>query len=242
MANRTKRPWQKGEHAPNWKGGISIDKKAYYKNNKEKIRAYHKSRYSLNRKKMNEYHRNWMKSWSLEKKEHRKLVMKQWREKNKERIKVNRKKYAGLYNGRYITKDQAYRKKYREKRKEWSRKYKLLHPEKIKEWSTRYNRKRGIKPRRKASPPAFYAARHRARKKGNGGSHTIAEWEHLKALYSWTCPCCWRKEPMIKLTEDHIVPLSKGGTDDIGNIQPLCKSCNSKKHTKDTKYPLDNVQ
>jgi hypothetical protein len=34
------------------------------------------------------------------------------------------------------------------------------------------------------------------------------------------------------LTIDHIVPRSKGGTDELGNLQTLCHSCNSKKGAK----------
>jgi len=73
-------------------------------------------------------------------------------------------------------------------------------------------------------------------KRNAEGSLTFGEWENLKAQYNWTCPACGRKEPKIKLTEDHIIPLSKGGSDNIENIQPLCQSCNSKKHTKIIKY------
>lgn len=65
-----------------------------------------------------------------------------------------------------------------------------------------------------------------------GSFHTYGEWELLKAQYNWTCPACRRQEPDIKLTEDHVVPLSKGGGDNIENIQPLCASCNCKKHDK----------
>lgn len=76
----------------------------------------------------------------------------------------------------------------------------------------------------------------RARLRGASGSHTILDWEALKKLYDFRCLDCNKREPEIKLTEDHIVPISKGGSDYISNIQPLCHSCNSKKYTKTIKF------
>lgn len=68
------------------------------------------------------------------------------------------------------------------------------------------------------------------------GGHSFGDWELLKKQYGYTCPCCKQIEPKIKLTEDHIIPLSKGGSDLIENIQPLCLLCNIRKHTNSTKY------
>ena len=82
----------------------------------------------------------------------------------------------------------------------------------------------------------FLNKRWRATRSGAEGGHKQGEWETLKTQYNWTCPCCKRSEPEVILTEDHIIPLSKGGSDNVENIQPLCKSCNCRKHTDIIKY------
>lgn len=69
-----------------------------------------------------------------------------------------------------------------------------------------------------------------------GAIHTEGEWELLKQQYNFICPSCGKSEPDIKLTKDHIIPISRGGSDRIENIQPLCQRCNSHKFTKAIKY------
>jgi len=69
----------------------------------------------------------------------------------------------------------------------------------------------------------------RLRKRGKG-IFSLQEWRDLKKKYKNICPACGRKEPEIKLTRDHIIPLVKGGSNAIKNIQPLCLDCNRRKH------------
>jgi 5-methylcytosine-specific restriction endonuclease McrA len=70
----------------------------------------------------------------------------------------------------------------------------------------------------------------RAFKMGQDNTFTAQEWAELKRHYNYTCLRCGRREPEIKLTADHVVPISKGGWRTINNIQPLCRSCNSAKY------------
>ena len=78
----------------------------------------------------------------------------------------------------------------------------------------------------------FWSRNRQNKKRNSLGDHTFIEWNELKRKYNYTCLCCGKSEPEIKLTEDHIVPLSKGGSNYIDNIQPLCQVCNSTKNNK----------
>ena|ERR1022692_1074074 len=80
--------------------------------------------------------------------------------------------------------------------------------------------------------------RRRALKRNAEGDYTPLEWEQLCIQHNHTCLCCGRGEPEIKLTVDHVIPLSKGGSNYIGNIQPLCLSCNSSKQSKTIDYRM----
>jgi 5-methylcytosine-specific restriction endonuclease McrA len=81
-----------------------------------------------------------------------------------------------------------------------------------------------------------YAVSHKAHKRTALGKHTRQQWQQLKALYGFTCLACGRKEPEIKLTRDHVIPIDAGGSDGIENIQPLCEDCNNKKATANVDY------
>ncbi len=76
----------------------------------------------------------------------------------------------------------------------------------------------------------------RALKKNSGGSYTVKEWRDLVDRCGHKCVKCGRGEPEIKLTVDHIVPICKGGSSNIENIQPLCLPCNLRKHDSIANY------
>lgn len=150
-----------------------------------------------------------------------------WRENNSE---YNKRRLLAKY---YSNKEQ-----YLATSREWN----LNHPEKVsassRKWSekhadqVRLNRLRWIQDH--PGQNSVYRSIRRARVRQAEGTFTLVEWENLIDEYNNTCLCCGRSD--IKLTADHIIPLSKGGSNKISNIQPLCHSCNSKKGRKIIDY------
>lgn len=77
-------------------------------------------------------------------------------------------------------------------------------------------------------------ARRRAMKHHSRGTHTRAEVLALLEKQCGKCPYC-AASIRGKYHIDHVLPLSRGGTNAIENIQLLCPPCN---HRKYTKHPL----
>lgn len=156
---------------------------------------------------------------------------KKWRENNRQRLlAIQRKSYIKVKNtnpDRYREILDAKSARHRHKREsdlEFKRKLKITIQKrrKIKRIETNeYNRWRHYNKRRV------------------GGTFTREEWRLLKSLCNWQCVCCSKVSP---LTIDHIKPTSLGGLNVIANIQPLCRSCNSKKFTKIIDYRPQHVK
>lgn len=68
------------------------------------------------------------------------------------------------------------------------------------------------------------------RSNGLGKGVTPKEWEDKCAVFDYKCAYCGIKPEV--LTQDHVIPLTKGGSHEIENVVPACGPCNSKKGTK----------
>lgn len=70
-----------------------------------------------------------------------------------------------------------------------------------------------------------------ARRRGAEGRHTKEEVKQLLARQKFRCAVC-KKSIEGGYHKDHIVPVSRGGSNYIRNLQLLCPKCNLKKGKK----------
>ena len=68
--------------------------------------------------------------------------------------------------------------------------------------------------------------------------YTAADVDRLLVLQKSRCVYC-KRSIKAKFHVDHIVPISKGGSNSPKNIQLLCQPCNQMKHAR---HPIDFAQ
>lgn len=79
---------------------------------------------------------------------------------------------------------------------------------------------------------AIGSAKRRARLAGSEGRFTAAQVADLFQKQRGKCACCGKKLG-ANFHRDHKIPLSRGGSNDILNIELLCARCNLTKHDMD---------
>jgi len=221
-------------------------------NNKNRAEYYKQYRLK-NKDKLNSYHKKWRDDNADKLKATNRRYYLRHRQKEIERARIRREKDPEYFiqyrkenstriseSGKQWKKDnpdkaraiqKRYRKKYPEKMNEKSKKWARENPDKIRIRHKKY---------RQENPDKIKAINHkyRARKKNAEGSFTREEWEAKKKEFNYKCVDCGKSETElldktgIGLTIDHIIPLSKNGTNYISNIEPRCLVCNSSKNNK----------
>lgn len=147
----------------------------------------------------------------------------------------------------------AYAKRHKDKVAAAGRKWRANNPEKRAAVLARYNakpeakevnrlaservRKRNpgrVTEWKRANPEAVKAlhAKRRAQKRQAGGHHTRDQLAAMLVAQKRRCIDCG-KSLRKGYHADHIQPLSRGGSNDISNIQLLCPACNLSKNAKD---------
>lgn len=141
------------------------------------------------------------------------------------------KEYYRRNRNKVNERNRAWSQQNKESARERGERYRLNHPGRANEISRQWAKRNPEKT------TAFYHKYRTERTKG-GGAYSAAEWKALVEHFGNKCLCCGRTD--VKLTADHIVPVSRGGTSNIDNIQPLCQTCNSKKKDKTIDYRPDS--
>lgn len=64
---------------------------------------------------------------------------------------------------------------------------------------------------------------------GQIGRHSALDFVRMQRRYGGLCAYCGEQPGD---TRDHVLPVTRGGSDSIGNILPACAPCNSSKGTR----------
>jgi 5-methylcytosine-specific restriction endonuclease McrA len=147
---------------------------------------------------------------------HRAQARRKYQEDHKEEIAEYKKTWTKANAARTAASKREHYERNREEIIVRSEAWAENNPEKVRQFKANNGRKR------------------RAAKRASPGNFTAKEFEDLCDSYGNRCLCCGVTG--VVLEADHVVPLSRGGSDGIENIQPLCGTCNRSKFVKMVDY------
>jgi hypothetical protein len=162
---------------------------------------------------------------------------------NHEQAKEQQKKYREQNKDSINARAKNYREANKERIAEWQRGYRERNRETLKIYDTIRQSNPERKAKHNISCQRYHATekgnltaqlsreRYRNRQAGASSTLTRTQWNACKDMFDNTCAYCGKS--LKNLTQDHFIPLSKGGGYDANNIIPCCKSCNSSKQDKD---------
>lgn len=129
--------------------------------------------------------------------------------------------------------DREYHRLYREIHKEYVLEYHRLYHEAHKEHERNYRNQYRQRPYVKLQMNARYHKR-RARKLGNGGTYAAQDIQRIYEAQRGRCYYCRAKFGNGKYAYhiDHVIPLSRGGSNGSDNIVIACPLCNLSKGDK----------
>lgn len=161
--------------------------------------------------------------WRAENPEAHKQRLSEWRAKNPEKIKAQRKAWTEDNPDYSSVKGRLRYASDREGAAKQNAAYYAANKEYFAEANRRW---------RQENPDAARAITRRAKaaRKGATGSFTVADIDRLKLAQKGKC--CYCRKPLLKYHIDHIIPVSKGGSNYPSNLQLLCPPCNQSKKDK----------
>lgn len=155
--------------------------------------------------------------------------------KRREYYRNNKEKLTAInrnWDKRNLEQKRAARRKWRKESGyiEYERKWFKENEEKRRE----YGRKSYHKNKERTKPMRAVRAKNRcALKRGGQGSFTYQDVDRLFNQQLGCCAGCARSfSDELPVTIDHVVPLSRGGSNLPDNIQLMCMSCNDSKGSR----------
>lgn len=139
------------------------------------------------------------------------------------------KRYRESHREKRRAQDRDYNARRKDKSRVYWQEYKARHPD----LSDKHRLSQAAYTIRNPDTVVVNTQKRRARLMNASGNFTKQEWKELCDQYGNKCLACGQQ---AKLSPDHVIPISKGGTNDISNIQPLCLKCNLSKHNRIVDY------